>query len=529
MKKKKYLFLDDRSLELGTSWNFPDELGLKRGKKVDEEGMIYPGVLGPLARVKRVMHQPERHGDFPLIGADRPWEGTLPYFGGRFLNRVPGTNKLRMYYQCWTLELNPEIAASSDPSNPTAAVPGVNTIEHAKFCMAESEDGLNWEKPSLGAIEWEGSTDNNIVLDEPYCGCIWGGVMADPDEEDERKRWKAFTFGSPGSWHGACVYFSPDGIRWTPYERNPVLTARLDAGDSYMLYGWDPRIRKYVTYIRPPDWYNHYPDTPYHRVTEGNWPFDASMKNHPYRTIGRSTSDDFIQWTIPEEVLAPDLEDPIGTQFYGFTVSEYEGYYVGHVWNYQTDSEDDGMTIDLATSADGIKWNRFRDGKPFFEAGDEGPWESKMIMATTSPFLIMGDEVWMYYAAFNCTHYGTEFPKRKSGIGLCKLRLDGFIGISSEGEEGYFMSRPIDLDGDDCKLEINADASRGYLKVGLIDENHRPVSGYSDAECVPLEKDEIHHIVRWRENENLSALGIRRVYFMFRLKDAEIFSYTVGA
>ena len=51
MKKKKYLFLDDRSLELGTSWNFPDELGLKRGKKVDEEGMIYPGVLGPLARV----------------------------------------------------------------------------------------------------------------------------------------------------------------------------------------------------------------------------------------------------------------------------------------------------------------------------------------------------------------------------------------------------------------------------------------------------------------------------------------------
>ena len=30
-------------------------------------------------------------------------------------------------------------------------------------CYAESQDGIVWEKPSLGRYEFEGSTDNNIL------------------------------------------------------------------------------------------------------------------------------------------------------------------------------------------------------------------------------------------------------------------------------------------------------------------------------------------------------------------------------
>ena len=26
----------------------------------------------------------------------------------------------------------------------------------------ESKDGLNWERPNLGIVSWEGSTDNNL-------------------------------------------------------------------------------------------------------------------------------------------------------------------------------------------------------------------------------------------------------------------------------------------------------------------------------------------------------------------------------
>ena len=43
----------------------------------------------------------------------------------------------------------------------------VETHYHTQFyCYAESSDGVEWHKPSLGLIEFEGSKDNNIILDE---------------------------------------------------------------------------------------------------------------------------------------------------------------------------------------------------------------------------------------------------------------------------------------------------------------------------------------------------------------------------
>ncbi len=507
-RRAKYLFLDNKNLELGTGWHFGREAGLKRSQQVDSQGMIYDGLYGPCARVKRVMHQPVRYGDFPLIKGDKPWEGALCYFGGHYLNPDPDTGKFRMYYQCWTQE--------------------PDAVEHCKWCMAVSDDGLRWAKPELGAVEWRGSKKNNIVLDGPGVGHIWGGVMYDEDETDPHKKWKALCDGSVGNWYGVCVYFSPDGIHWTPYRNNPVLTGRVEVGDTYALFGKDKSLNQYVAYLRPQDWFYHYPDRPFHRLTEGGWPFGAGGKlNHPFRTIGRSTSQDFIHWTVPEEVLAPDLEDPIGTQFYGMTVDKYEDYYIGNLWVYHTDSSDDTIRIELATSADGIKWNRSAQRTPFIDIADEGPYHSYMILGTTSPFLVMGDEIWIYYSAFNCSHYGTVFPKRLAGIGLCKLRLDGFMSIAAEGEEGYFLSKPFDWQGEELELEINADASKGYLTVELIGNDHLPIPGYSHQECLPLTKNEIHQQVRWKNQANLKAVGDRQAYFLFRLKDAEIFSFSL--
>ncbi len=57
-RRAKYLFLDNKNLELGTGWHFGREAGLKRSEQVDSQGMIYDGLYGPCARVKRVMHQP---------------------------------------------------------------------------------------------------------------------------------------------------------------------------------------------------------------------------------------------------------------------------------------------------------------------------------------------------------------------------------------------------------------------------------------------------------------------------------------
>jgi len=527
---KKYLFIDDTNVEVGSAWRFSKEAEITRSPYVDGKGMIYGDDLyGPCARVRRVMHQPKRYPKFPLLESDQPWEGNNCYFGGRYLDKDPESGKYRMYYQVWTLELDPETEKREKSSaNPTAAVPGVNTIEHAKVCMAISNDGINWEKPNLGVVDYKGSKDNNIVLDPGMCGAIWGGYIRDEQETDPAKRFKSISFGSVGDWHGFNVYFSPDGISWTPYGKNPVLSARIDCGDTGGLFGRHPKTGKYIFYLRPQDWWFHYPDKPFYRVMEGKWPFGADMRNHGYRTVGYSESDNFIDWTIPQTVIAPDLEDSFATQFYGMTVGDYADYFMGLIWVWNTDSAVDNMTIQLASSRDGKNWKRIGNRKPFLAPGEEGPWESKMILAPAAPFFVVDDEIRIYYAAFNCTHYGSRWDERKGAIGMATLRLDGFVGIQSDAEEeGYFISRPIELDGSDLEMEINADASGGYCRVEVLDLDCNPIRGFSHRDCVPLTEDRIRHTVRWNERSSLGSAGKQEVYFRFRLKNAEIFSFTL--
>ena len=62
----------------------------------------------------------------------------------------------------------------------TAMPASQQLLEHTQFrlCYAESTDGIRWYKPHLGLYEWEGSTDNNIIMNsEIESG---GGVFVDP-------------------------------------------------------------------------------------------------------------------------------------------------------------------------------------------------------------------------------------------------------------------------------------------------------------------------------------------------------------
>src|SRR5438046_3429540 len=58
------------------------------------------------------------------------------------------------------------------------------------LCYATSDDGLHWQKPDLGLIEYRGSRHNNIV-DLPHVGVRpAGGVLHDPDDPDPSRRFK---------------------------------------------------------------------------------------------------------------------------------------------------------------------------------------------------------------------------------------------------------------------------------------------------------------------------------------------------
>ncbi len=113
------------------------------------------------------------------------------------------------------------------------------------------------------------------------------------------------------------VAFSPDGIHWTRYEKNPVLKAGRDEHSisDVMDLVRDPGSGKFVVYAK--GW------------NKDAWKSDGKEnKETSQRIILRSESTDFVNWSRPEPVVrhARTMEDP---QSYGTPVFYQDGVFLG--------------------------------------------------------------------------------------------------------------------------------------------------------------------------------------------------------
>ena len=91
----------------------------------------------------RRFHQARKCERNPVIRADRPWEKDAAFIDSAMVVYDEAAGRFRAWYQggaCY---------GPDDGSN---------------MCYATSADGIDWHKPSLGIVDFEGSTDNNIVL-----------------------------------------------------------------------------------------------------------------------------------------------------------------------------------------------------------------------------------------------------------------------------------------------------------------------------------------------------------------------------
>ncbi len=203
---------------------------------------------------------------------------------------------------------------------------------------AESDDGVHWRKPSLGLVEWEGSRDNNILFpndDFPYAVASVGvnTVFVDPNASGPGDRLKASYKLTPPQeldpddameplpdGKGKYGFVSNDGIHWKR------ITGKLGtSGDGGFEPFWDGRIGKYVAYSRVKTFDDPRQVAYYHRV------YGKRKMNWRARLLrmGRSVSDDFIQWSPEEIVLAPDDVDeansiaPNRVDFYSLPVTQY--------------------------------------------------------------------------------------------------------------------------------------------------------------------------------------------------------------
>ncbi len=394
----------------------------------------------------------------------------------------------------------------------------------ARECYATSTDGIRWERPNLGLIDYQGSRNNNIIPLRHET------IFKDPSAEPER-RFKSISGGGkydyvavygggarfrydenpPETWHYGSVAgaYSPDGIHWTACEKllMPWYT------DTRNVAFWDDRIQKYVAYVR---W------NEYLRVEDG-----AQRGSFDYRAIARAESADYENFPVPEKILEPDFDDPEdadmwGGGLYDTAAVKYpfadDAYFIFTAAYYHTT---DALDIQLATSHDGINFTRWHE--PFVRLGPTGAFDSMMIYMGVG-MLPIGDELWMYYGGFDQPHDKVTGEDYCPAIGCARLRLDGFVSQDAAGQGGSLTTLPFTVEG--SHLEVNMDGSaRGWLKVEILDEGMQPIEGFTEANADRLGGSSTSQTVTWGGRRDLLALKGQTVRLRFVGQSVKLYAF----
>lgn len=441
------------------------------------------------SNVSRVYHAFEKFEGNPVLKADKPWEGKNIYVYGTVL-----PNESAEGYRIWY-----------------HALPERKDDDPYRLVYATSQDGLSWEKPSLGLVEIDGSKENNVFVRRNPRDHILS-VIHTPWESSRERQYALINYSIDGYY----VAWSPDGIRWKDVPNNPVLTKGGDVGN----FCWDSRTKKYYGYVK----------------------LGSVVNDLKRRSVAFTESDDLLQWREPELIIEPDDVDdrwatpPARTQFYGFCAFPYETMYLGFLWlyrSYPTPADPEGymdgvIYVELASSRDGKKWDRLQAGKDglrpaVLPLGSEGSWDSGMIFTTNHP-LVDGNEIKLYYGGCIGTHYSAS-KDWVSSIGLATMRKDGFASLDATGSIGMITTKAFV--GCSGKLHVNFKGNdpAGWLRIELLDEKGAVLPGYGIADCIALVGDCPNSAVRWKTKNALPESPIR---FRFHISDGSLYSFMAG-
>ncbi len=416
----------------------------------------------------------------PVLEPDQPWEGRqLALFG----TVIPGTPEgYRLYYSCFT------------PAE-----------EHAKLLLATSADGLHWEKPALGVVEWRGSTANNIVVnpDRPHDS---PSVIYEPEDADFPYKLITFHSGGGPAWTegwGLYGYRSADGLRW---ERLPG--PLVVAGDRTNLMATRPG-GQYLVYTRHPE----------------------MMSRCNARSIYVTESADFHTWSELQLVLTPDLDDAPDVEYYGMSVFARHGWLFGLMEYWHADI--DTIETRLFVSRDGKRWQR-AGHQPFIAPTYDWnrTWSG---CASNGPILINDSMLFYFGGRWTSHHYSAG--QQWGVIGYASLPIDQFCALEATNG-GILDTVPLTWPGGD--LVLNADTRTSYLShpghlygeitVEVRDAAGTPLPGWSGAQQASYRGNTYCRNrqqlapVRWPDDRSLAELAGREIRLRFEMRSARLFT-----
>lgn len=498
--------------------------------------------------VRLNMNPPYRTGEI-LIKPDAPWESGMTI--GSYSSVIRENGKIRVWYSVLGKEHEPH-------QNP----------EFMGVAYAESADGIHFEKPLLGIVEYNGSRQNNLVFPTDIRKLAAGGGSVGIDENpscppaERYKSWQK-VYPKPGSGIRGPhrIFVSPDGIHWKLSER---LVTGLRAADTQPTWFWDPRLSRYIGYSR--EWaafspgrqlrlasYNESDDMYHWRgmqivlaPDEADWAGEIHTVVEPDKMTVRGE-----RWTPrqPEQAVKAkpaNNTDPDADQvpvpgapldIYGpgiFRYAEAGDAYISlmsvfHHWdNRVPDSWPDTGNVRLAVSRDGRHFQYPGGRQPFLRLGPAGAFDSRWVWALPRP-VRMGDELWVYYFGMNHDHAGRPDPDAPGGAALrgisrAVMRADGFVSADFDYTGGSLITPPIRFEG--SRLELNIDTGGGGAgRVEIFHADGSPIEGFTLADAGQLCANNVRAVASWRGKTDVSSLAGKPVRLHFKMRAAKLYAF----
>jgi hypothetical protein len=436
----------------------------------------------------------EKHKENPIIRMGKPGKPdskAVAYYG----TVIKVGDQLRMWY----------IGAPEVYDTRAGGWPGWGL---GRVCYAVSKDGIQWEKPALGLVEFEGSKQNNLVdLDIDRLRASL--VLYEPDDPDPNRRFKmVFESDRYGAKFG--VAYSPDGLKWKQSPKNPV-------GPVFEMAGMVK--------------------------LNGAYYVNGQGLGYPKRILVTHVSYDFENWTqsgvvgFRRDNIPPRL--PVffrraGEQVHlGASIWDRGNVLLGFYGQWHGADNDDrryiSMDIGLVVTQDGL---HYREPIPDFRiiSAAEEPDGAHPSLIQGQGFENLGDRTLIWYGGWMSGEVRVATWERD--------RLGYFEPVRRRKSEGpfkasHFITCPIRLEDKGGKVYLNADglSEDSYLKVELLDEQLRGVAGYSGADSALVKQSGLRQPVQWGKKKSLQkfphALRVRITYGGLRPEDARVYAVYV--
>jgi hypothetical protein len=449
------------------------------------------------------IHHPVRRGI--ALTHDAPWEGN----GCGYHTVFKDGEVYRMYYKAW------QIGTGGKVSNPVV------------ICYAQSPDGIKWEKPSLGLVEFKGSTENNIILKQINgYGCHDFSPFIDerPDVPADQK-YKAVGFvRGLQERKGLYGLVSADAIHWERVQEDFIITDEGWVFDTQNIVFWSDMEQRYVMYYR------------------------KTVDN--VRNIARAISPDFLHWEkqglIDFQGQGPDALE----QFYTNQIRPY--YRAPHIyigfpsrycdrgWLTATDAlpsptlrceRAQGQTRYGSAVTDALLISS-RDGRQFYR------WNDAFIRPglRTRHNWAYGDNYVAWHVVETMPEYDDQpaelsiyatesyFTGNMSRLRRYTLRLDGFTSIYAPSDGGDVISKPLIFSGDALRLNFSTSAA-GNVRIELMDASGEAIPGFRKDDCELIFGDALDYPVKWAGKSDLNDLQGKIVRLRFILCEANVFSF----